>query len=522
VPRARWSRAGKMGNITDEIRIALHAIWTRRWLALAVAWGVCVLGWLVVSQIAPKYESRARVSVQMRSVVPDATGQMQQQERDVDTVRQTLTSAVSLAKVVRGTDLAQTVSSERDVADRVAGLQTAIKVTAQQDNLFEIVTTASSPKLARQITQKLIDLFVEENLAGDRIETSQTLRFLDAQLEERQKQLADAEAKRADFQNRYLGALPGTGSVADRIGATRSQLAQVDGDLAAARSSLAALNGQMAGTPRTVADASGVGGGIGPARARLAAIQGQLADARARGYTDQHPDVVALKAQLSAATAAARGEPLGGAGGGGSPNPLYLSLQSMQADKASAVAALQMRRAQLQGDLDTLNAKLAGDPQVAAEQGRIDRDYQVLKDAYDTLLARREQVKLRGQAQTQTDAVRFSVIDPPTSPRTPTAPNRPLLLTGVLIAGLAAGIGAAFGLGQVQATFPTAARLEKVAGMPVIGSVGQTLTQAQVALRRRRLRWFAGGAGALAAAYVLLLGVEMLQRGLAAAAGAGA
>ena len=68
----------------------------------------------------------------------------------------------------------------------------------------------------------MIDIFVEQNLAGDRTEMQQTLKFLDAQLAQRQKQLADADAKRADFQNRYLGSLPGTGSVADRIGAARA------------------------------------------------------------------------------------------------------------------------------------------------------------------------------------------------------------------------------------------------------------------------------------------------------------
>ena len=46
-----------MNGIYDEGRLALHAIWTRRWLALAVAWGVCVLGWLVVSQMPSRYES---------------------------------------------------------------------------------------------------------------------------------------------------------------------------------------------------------------------------------------------------------------------------------------------------------------------------------------------------------------------------------------------------------------------------------------------------------------------------------
>ena len=504
-----------MSGLYDEVRLAIHAVWTRRWLALAVAWGVCVLGWLVVSQIPSKYESRARVFVQMQQLLPTTMNGLPPQTGSIDQIRTTLVSAVNLEKVVRGTDLANTVASDRDVADRVAGLMQNIKVTAQGENLFEITTTQPSPKLARTVTQKLIDVFVEGNLAGDRTQTATSLRFLDGQLAQRQKQLADAEAKRADFQNRYLGSLPGTGSVADRIGASRQQMAQVDGDLAAASSALAAVNGQMAGVPASVPGA-GPAAGLGPARARLAAINGQLADARARGYTDNHPDVLALKSQLAVASAAARGEPLTGGAGGGTPNPLYLSLQSLRADKEAAVASLRIRKAQLQGDLDQLNAKLAVDPQVAAEQGRIERDYQVLKDQYDQLLTQREQMNLRGAAQTQTDPVKFSVIDPPTTPRTPAAPNRVLLLTGVLIAGLGAGLGGAFALGQLRQTFATAPKLERAAGMPVLGSIGEMVTRTQADLRLKRLKLFAGGIGALATAYALLLGVEFLQRGMAA------
>lgn len=505
-----------MNGLYDEARVALHAIWTRRWLALGVAWGIAVAGWLAVSQIPNSYESRARVFVQMQSILPTAIGITRvDQQKDIDRVRQTLTSAVNLEKVVRGTDLAKTVVTDRDIADRVAGLQKAITIVAQQDNLFEITAKGSSPKVTQAIVQKLIDIFVEENLAGDRDETSQSLGFLDRQLEQRQKQLEDAEAKRADFQNRYLGSLPGTGSLTERMGAVRSQMAQVESDLAAAQSGLAAVSGQIAGTPASVAGAGGASS-AGPARARLNAIQGQLAEARGRGFTDNHPDVVALKNQLGAAMAAARGEPAGGGAGAGSPNPLYLSLRSMQAEKQAQVAALTMRKTQLQGDLDLINSRLAGDPAIAAEQGQIERDYQVLKDQYDKLLGDREDIKLRGQAQTQTDAIKFSVIDPPTAPRVPTAPNRMLLLTGVLLAAIAGGIGAAFAMAQLRTTFPTAARLEAATGMSVIGSIGEMVTAAQVAARRRRLLQFGGGSAALVAAYVALLGVEIVQRGMAA------
>ncbi|MBX3565048.1 MAG: chain-length determining protein [Sphingomonas sp.] len=505
-----------MGSLFDEVRGALHAVWGRRWIALIIAWGLCLAGWLVVSQMPNNYESRARIFVQLRQILPGADGNNQAaQQRDIDRVRQTLTSAVNLEKVVRGTDLARTVANDRDIADRIAGLQKAIKLTAQADNLFEISVTAPSGKLAKQIAQKLIDIFVEGNLADNRDASSQSMQFLDAQLDARQKQLQEAEAKKADFQARYLGSLPGTGSLNDRIAAARTQAAQVQSDLAAAQSGLNAVNAQMAGTPANIAGAGG-GAVAGPARARLATLQGQLGEARARGFTDNHPDVIALKAQIAQATGAAAREPMYGGGGGGSSNPLYLSLKAMQADKSATVAMLVQRKNQIEGDLAALEAKIAEAPGVAAEQGQIDREYQVLKDQYDKLLSDREQLKVTSQAQTVSDTVKFNVIDPPTQPRAPTAPNRPLLLTAVLIAGLGAGVAAAFALAKLRTTFSTASKLEKASGMPVIGSIGEVLTSAQIALRRKKLTLFAGGVAALGVAYLGLVGVEFIQRGMGA------
>ncbi|MES2096305.1 MAG: XrtA system polysaccharide chain length determinant [Pseudomonadota bacterium] len=505
-----------MNGLYDEVRLALHAIWNRRWLALAVAWGVAILGWLVVSQMPNRYEAKARVYVQMGTVLQSKIGiTAADQQNDIDTLRQTLTSAVNLEKVVRGTDMANSVSGAQDIADRVAGLQTNIKIVAQQNNLFEISASAGSPKLASQIVQKLISIFVDQNMADNRNETTTSLAFLDNQVDQLQRRLADADAKRLQFQTQYLGSLPGTGSLQDRMAAARTQMAQIDGDLAGAQTSLASINGQLASTTASVAGGAGGGVTAGPARARLIAIEGQLADARAKGYTDNHPDVIALKSQLGAARAAASREPVG-AGGGMQSNPTYISLKSMQVDKQSQVAALVARKQQLQAGINAITAKLNGDPGVASEQGSIDRDYQVIKDNYDKALSAREEVRVRAQAQAQTAGIQFKVIDPPVAPRKPAAPNRPLLLTGVLFAALAAGIGAAFALSQLKATFATAGRLEKATGLPVIGSISERVSRAEASLRRRRFKLFVGATAGLAVAFVGLLGVEMLMRGLAA------
>jgi hypothetical protein len=52
--------------------------------------------------------------------------------------------------------------------------------------------------------------------------------------------------------------------------------------------------------------------------------------------------------------------------------------------------------------------------------------------------------------------------------------------------------------------------------MAVIGSIGEVGTDAPRAMRRRRLTLFAGGTAALVVAYVGLIGVEFVQRGMAA------
>ena len=300
----------------------------------------------------------------------------------------------------------------------------------------------------------------------------------------------------------------------------RVELQQVESNLVAAQSSLSALNGQMAGTPPSVAAPSIVigGGGLSGARGRISALEGQLAEDQAKGWTDRHPDVVATRAQIDRLRGQAAREGSGGGGGGSqtTANPLYITLRSMQAEKQATAAALAARKAQLQSDMAAFAAKQANEPGVAAEQAQLNRDYDVLKQQYDKLLGDREDVRLRGDVASKTDAIKFRVIDPPSDPRVPVAPNRPLLLAGVLILGLAAGAGAAFAMGQLRATYTTGEKLAAASGLPVLGTISELVTPAQKTIQTQRLKWFAGGAGALVGCFLLLMLVEFVQRGLVA------
>lgn len=498
-----------MNGLYDELRIAVHSMWNRRWLALAIAWGVCALGWLVVSLIPASYESSARIMVRPQTVLSEKVGITAGERRKaVEQLQQSLGSSANLERVVKGTDLGRTVVSEAELGSAISALRPNIAVKADPTNesVFSITAMHKSPRIARDIVQKLIDIAEEENIAGDRAETSKTLKFLDAQLEARQKELAEAEAKRVAFETQNLGMLPGAGSASTRMEAARAEMSQIDSQLIQARSAVAALGSQLAGTPRSLA---GAGGGGSP----LASAQNDLASMKARGYTDDHPDVIAIRNQIAILRSQGAGV---AAGAGGMPNPAYASLQSMLAERQASVTALSARKTALQAEISDYTAKQISQPGLSAEYSRISQDYQVLKTQYDKLLADREAIRLRGQVETETGTVQFEVVDQPGVPSAPSKPNRPLLLALVLFAGLGAGAGVAFALGHLQTSFPTAAKLEKASGLPVIGAISQMLTSSQREERKRKMKLFVGGASGLVGVFALLLVVEFIQRGMAA------
>ncbi|EGD58954.1 lipopolysaccharide biosynthesis [Novosphingobium nitrogenifigens DSM 19370] len=505
-----------MASLQDQLRIALFSIWNRRWLALGVAWLVCLGGWLMVTTIPNQYESHARIFVQLDDVLSDQIGIGADRHRDIDRVRQTLTSAVNLEKVVRATRLGEKVSTEKQMEGAVASLSKAVKVTSQQDNLFEIAATSGSggytdaqnAKLAQDIAQKMIDIFREENLAGGRGEMSDTLAFMDQQLADRQRDLEAAEQKRQQFEAKNPAAAQGAGTVSARLEATRGELRGVESDLIAAEGALGSINGQLASIPPTIA----IPGTSGGAKGALAQAEVDLGAMRARGLTDSHPDVIALKAQIAQLTRAAASE----GGHGGTPNPAYSSLQSIKADRQASVVALQARKASLEQDITQLTTQQYSEPAVAAEASRINRDYDVLKEQYDKLLRDREALRLRGQVENERDAIKFEVIDPPTSPRGPSAPNRPLLLMAVLAVGIAAGCGVAYAVGYLRGSFGTTAQLERAVGLPVLGSVTLALTHAGRVQQWRQVKWFGGGVAGLVLVLAVLLALEFMKRRLVA------
>ncbi len=508
-----------MNEVFEELRIALYAVWHRRWLALAVAWVVCLLGWLVVAMIPNSYESKARIYVEREDVLSQQMKIAGDGKAEIMRVRQTLASSVNLEKVIRSTKLGEEIEDRADMDAAIAELEKDVEVTSEEDNLFELTATvgkggysdSENAALSRDVVQKLIDIFREENIAGNRNQIADTMVFLDEQLEERKLELEAAEQRRLAFEAQYPELIGGSTTLSTKIQQARTELRGIEGDLAGAQSALAAVEGQLASTPPTISTGIVTPAQQGGARGALAQAQANLAQLRGRGLKDNHPDVASTLRQIDILRRQAANEAAPSSTVGSQPNPAYSSLLAIRAERQGDVQAMNARKAALQADIASLMGSQATEPEVAAEANRISRDYEVLKTKYDDLLNDREEIRLRGQVDTNRSAFKFNVIDPPVVPRKPAAPNRPLLLFGVLFVGIGAGAAAAYAMSQMRSTFSTTAKLERAMDLPVVGQISMTMKEAGRALKAKRLKQWAGASAALFGVFVILLVIEFVQ-----------
>ena len=184
---------------------------------------------------------------------------------------------------------------------------------------------------------------------------------------------------------------------------------------------------------------------------------------------------------------------------------LRLSLAEAEANVASQRAKLAGYEAQYR----QLRAQAQLVPQVEAEFSQLNRDYDIQKKTYETLLARREAGVMGADVQ-DAGGAQFRVIDPPRVSPQPVAPNRIGLLGLALVVAMGAGLFASLVASQVMPIFHDARALREISKRPILGMVSMLPSEALVRLRRINAYLFAGGIGALLAAFTAVFAFVML------------
>ena len=480
-----------MHSIKIMVLRQLMSAWHYRWQAVLFTWLVCAVGWAGVFSIPNSFESSARMYVDadavltplLRGIAVDTSNAGQ-----VDVLQRTLLSRPNLDKLISKTDLELELTNLADREQMIDRLATDIRINPQTRNLFTITYRNKSPRLAYDVVRTMLATFVESKTGKNRTEVETAQKFLDEQIASYERQLRDAERRRADFRGRYVDVLPGDGGVS-RLDQQNQSVRQLQGQLQDALARRETLTQGLSQTPAMVVTETDAASSNGYVNQRLRAAEQALAELRLR-YTENHPDVVAQRALVASIRSGAAGpDPNAPSAPAPTParsrtasNPVYEQLKVRLVENDAVVASLQRQIADALKERDRLQDIARGAPGLQAEFLNMNRDYEVLRKNYDDLVARREGMRISTAADAEGDKVKIQVIDPPTVPQNPVAPKRVLLVTGVLAAGLAAGAGLALLLVQLDQSFHSLEDLRDL-GFPVVGGV--SMLAASIPFSRR-------------------------------------
>ena len=427
-------------------------------------------------------------------------------------LQRTLLSRPNLEKLISKTDLDLSAAGPSDRERLLQALAQAIQVKPQTRNLFTITYRNTSPKLAHDVVQTLLSIFVESATGTNRIDMENAKRFLEHQISSYEQQLRAAERRRADFRTKYLDVLPADLNpdrpYTSATEAARNSVRDIDGRLQDAVIKRDTLRQELANAPAMLVaeDNTRLQGQI---RTKLQEAEEQLRMLQLKD-TEQHPDVIAQKKLIAALKRSREGAaPANGATGKADgaasagkrsvSNPVYEQLKVRLVEADTAVASLQRQRAAEAELLDRLEKVQREQPGLVAEYQNMDRDYSVLRKNYEELLNRLQSANLAQAADTQADKVKLQIVDPPETPRLPVTPNRLLLVSGVLVAGIGGGIAFTILLGQLDRSFSTVDQLREL-GLPVLGGIS-TLGQPPLLQRMLVVARFSAAVVALVGVY---------------------
>ena len=471
-----------MDPIRLLIRQYINAAWRRRWIGVVVAWLVCAFGWATVNFIPNQYESSARLYVDADAVLtPLLSGLAADSapQSQLELVQRTLLSGPNLEKVISKTDLDLAAANASDRERLIKRLSSDIKVVPQTRNLFTITYRDLSPKLAHDVVQSLLTIFIESATGGNRTDMENARRFLEHQISSYEQQLRAAEKRRADFRLKYIDIFP-TDINPSTFGVEQAKavVKALQGQLQDATAKRDALKKEVEQTPTLlVVESTPAATAAAAGQTRLAEALQQLHDLLLRD-TEQHPDVIALKrviADLRANPEKANQPTKPAVPGQGDvkrsvPNPVFDNLKVRLVDADSTLQSLQRQLDESTQVMVRLQKFQQEQPGLLAEFQNMDRDYGVLRTNYEALLGRLQSANIAQAADTQADKVKLQIVDPPEIPRIAAAPNRVLLLSAVLAAGVGAGAVIVLLLSQMDRSFNTVDDLRDL-GLPVLGGI---------------------------------------------------
>ena len=473
------------------------------------------LGWLAVWSaswvLPPRYKSGTLILVEQPTmpkdyVTPNVNEDLQQR---MQSITQQILSRTRLSHIIEEQRLYGISNATLRPDDQVERMRKDIEIELVRDgqgrvNAFNVYYSSRDPRVAQQVTSRLTDLFISENLEVRQKQSEDTTKFLEDQLETARQSLAGQEDKIRQFKGQHVGELPTqVESNLQILNGLQSQLRSEEDGLNNAKQErvyLHSLAEQYRSLRTTSPGAEGTPTGLAAIDQELDRLKSQYADLSSR-YTDRHPDVRKLKDQITK-TQRVRDQYVAdlksGSAGHASEEAVDPSLLPAQLEgqlHSNQVEIVNRERSitELKSKVGEYQGRLNQEPVREQQLADLTRGYDQSKATYDELLKKKNESAMATSMELLQQGERFRVLDPPSLPAKPDFPNRFKFCGIGLALGLVLGIFTAGVFEFLDDRLYSEKEIKKLLSVPVICEIPVVTTKNEEQAQQSEIwrRWAA-------------------------------
>jgi polysaccharide chain length determinant protein (PEP-CTERM system associated) len=466
-----------------------------RWLVIipfciAMAAGICL------SVVWPKmYQSSTVILVRPQKVSENyvrAIVDSDLQSR-IATISEQILSRSNIKKIIRDFNLFPGAKEDGAVEEEQVDLvrsQIDVSVSRRRkgSDAFTISYKSRNPEEAMKVANGLALRFMEENLKEREAQAIGTSDFLGDEQATTGDRLQTLEKSLQDYRSKHMGELPGQLNSNLRIlDGLQRQLDSREESLLGARNRLAMLESQI--QTQTEAEAAGLDKDGSPMT--LAKLKQQLVDLETK-YTERHPDVIRVRNMIEQI------QQRMGAGQMDQASDQDQTAQDRTARVSGALRKLYEQRKMIEWEIEKiqrqmgeLNAsieeykrRVEETPKREQELLSLTRDYENMKNSYESLLRRKLEADIAVNLEKKQKAEQFQIIDPANLPSIPISPN----LRKLILLAIAGGLGLGGGLVVLRDMMDTSVRkpedLEEHLGIPLVAIIPKLYQSRDIARRR--------------------------------------
>ncbi len=407
----------------------------------------------------------------------------------LSTIRQQVMSPTRLSRIIDTMGLYRQLEGKTTDQEIVGVMQKATTIDlaspgGQQLSAFRIAFHGRNPVEVAQVANQLAAMFIEENLKAREQQSYGTAEFLDVQLQDTKKQLAQKEDELTRIKSQNIMDLPESKQFhLEALTNLRNQLRASQDRLNRSSQEKVYLQSLMVSSTPTVDLDSGFGGpAVSPLHSQIQKLETQLADLQTR-YGPGFPDVRKVRSQLEELKAKLPKEE-------NEPAPAT-AVRALQRTPRNPVIESQLQKldqdiqqetklqAELEPQISFHLSKLEREPVFEQRISGLMRDYDALRGHYSRLLDKKLSAEMASALESRQKGERFVILDPAQIPDRPYSPNRLLIALAGLFGGIVSGIGLAYIQEMADESVRNEREAATIVGKPVLGGIPQVLTVRQ-------------------------------------------